>query len=299
MMKNLLLPILLCVTGFAAAQTSKLVFAHQHSDAAFDATSKKLPGGKYYEILQVPFEAEDAAFFVYRSDDFRVVFGVQNEAGQSKLIHDKKAFVKNVTSSVKTPFRPPSPGNYTFVFTTRDSAAMGKFSVDVYMYRKNNDKVRNEGSTFGNKLNYLIGQRFLGFEFVKLSRAMGFGVENFNPTVMLFDDAKCQISDLDGQTSYDCSFPTFTNLDDANKKLEELEAATSAALPGSFIKKITTVDNYVEKARFVRAVRFTEPGLLPFDRDPLHVIDKVKNRVDIKILKGKKPGEYELTYEIN
>jgi hypothetical protein len=232
-MKRSLLPLLLCFVSLAFGQAPNQPFLHQRFDAEFTTASTQTGDGKYFQSLAAPFEVGDAAFIVYRSNDFVVLLGVQDTLGRISLKQDERVFNKTKGSILKLPFRPPFKGNYNVIFSTKEKGATGKFSLDLYLYRKRADRVRNTATTgFSDKLKYLLGQKFLGYEFVKLSQSESFIGANFVPTVKLFNDAECKISVMSGSSTYACNFPDYTDLAAANKKFDELEAATPQHLTG-------------------------------------------------------------------
>ncbi|MEO7216293.1 hypothetical protein [Mucilaginibacter sp.] len=300
-MKRSLLPLLLCFVSFAFAQAQNQPFLHQRFDAEFTAASTQTSDGKYYQSLTIPFDPGDAAFIVYRSGDFSVLLGVQDTLGRISLKQDERVFSKTTGSGLKLPFRPPFAGIYRLLFSTKDKGATGKFSIDLYLYRKGADRVRNTASTvFGDKLQYLQGQKFLGYEFVKLSQSESFMGANFVPTVKLFDDAECKIEVISGSATYACTFPTYTDLAAANAKFDALQAATRSILPVAYGLGVNRADNFTGKTKehFVRGVVFTETGRLPYDVDPMQKITNIKHMVTIS-LNSNKPGEYTLTYDLD
>nr|WP_294941803.1 hypothetical protein [uncultured Mucilaginibacter sp.] len=300
-MKRYLLPLLLCFVSFAYAQTANQPFLFKHFDAEITTASSQTSDGKYYQPIPIPFAVGDMAFIVYRSNDFSVLVGVQDTLGRVSLKQDNKVFDKAKGSQLLLPFRPPFKGNFNFLFSTKDKGATGKFSLDLYLYRKKADWVRKAANaSFSDRLNYLLGQKFLGFELVKLAQTEGF-MANFTPTVKLFDEADCKIKLFSGSTTYGCTFPAFTDLAAVNKKFEELEAATRSILPAAYGRSKNTEANFSGKAkeRFVRDVIFTETGELPFDVDPMQKITGIKHMITISVHKNTVSGEYELTYDLD
>lgn len=300
-MKKILLPFLLCLTGIAFAQVNNSPFLHQRFDSELTAASKKTTEGKYYQNLTVPFDAGDVGYIILRSADFMVLAGFQDTTGNVSVRQDEAKTLKATGSELKLPIRTPFSGMFNLIFSTKEAGVTGKFSVDLYLYRKKYDRVRNTATTpFSDKLKYLIGQKFLGFEFVKQSAISSIFVRNYAPTVKLFEDADCQISELDGSTSYECRF-TYTSLDAVNKKFDELEKATETSIGPAYKKHVYTSAHYSgeEKERFVREVNFVESGLLPVDIDPIHLGLKRKSFLSLKITTTSKPGQYNFTYMID
>jgi hypothetical protein len=300
-MKKILLPFLLCLTGFAFAQVNNSPFLHQRFDSELTAASKKTTEGKYYQNLPIPFDAGDVGYIIFRSADFMVLAGFQDTTGNLSVKQDEAKTLKATGSELKIPIRPPFSGMFNLIFSTKEAGVTGKFSVDLYLYRKKYDRLRNAATPpFSDKLKYLISQKFLGFEFVKQNMLNSILVRNYAPTVKLFEDADCKISELDGSTSYECTF-TYTSLGAANKKFDELEKATETAIGPTYKKYVYTSAQYSgkQKEQFVREVNFVEPGLLPVDIDPIHLALKRKSFLSLKITTTSKPGEYNFTYMID
>ena len=285
---------LLCCTKITMAQSTDSVVQYRMVESAFTDKSKSTTDKRHYEYLPMRMQAGDVALIEFTSGDFVTALMVRDSLGHQGIKEDDTTFFKAVGSKIILPFKAPADGPYYFVFMTRLPGKTGKFKAHIFHYNAHNNRISNT-SSFCDKLKYITGNSYTGFEFLKDKEKKDGG---FDPSITLLPGTSNQISHDLGD-SYTSSFAPTKDLEGMKKKFDELERDINACLT-DHTKKVYTQETIpeFEKKNFVRKVEFTLTGTYPYDLNSTHALGGVK---DIVVLRLDKDGigQYRLRVEID
>ena len=288
--------ILLCCINHTIAQNTDSIVQYRFIESAFTEKSKSTTDKRHYEYFPLNMRAGDIALIEYTSTDFVEALMVRDSLGHQGVKEDDTTFFKTIGSKITLPFKAPADGPYYFVFMTKEPKKTGKFQAHIFIYNSRNNHI-STNSSFCEKLKYITGNSYTGFEFLKDKEQQGVMGSYFTSTINLLPGSVNQVNHDMGD-SYSCNFPSSADLAGLKKKFDDLEHNISSCLP-DHKKKVYTPETLpdFEKKNFVRKVEFTLSGSYPKDLNGIHALSGIKDRVILQLDKDG-ANKYRLKVEI-
>jgi hypothetical protein len=271
------------IDGNAASDT---VIQYRFLQGSLSSTSDRFTNGAYYTYLPINMIKGDMAYFVYKSKDYATAFYVRDSAGTMAGMEDNSGFSKTKGSKIAVPYLAKETGAYYFMFSSKEPGAKGKFSIDLYYYNKETDKVTN-ASPFCDRLRYLLMHDPMKFELLKGAKTSSYVMNIYRPTIALDPSATNEIAESIVEQFYRTNWTPNVSMAKVEGQYNQLVTSIAKCLPAAKRKVYTGVMvSEHDKESFVARTDFSESGKTPGDAYILHRSENIRYKIVVRIEKG-------------
>lgn len=250
------------------------IITHRNYVSEFTSSSSKTIEGSYYKYQPVRLHEGDKIILEYASNDFIPELIIKDSLGD---IVKKIAGFKtsgNVNGKISYVFVATYNMLYYLTFSTTQPNKTGKYHASVYFYNKQADDV-TDNSSFCTKLNYVIANSRLNFDFLKSDNQTQLSTK-YEPTIHLCKEKNCTISEGNNRT-YNCTC---------------LKTNDKAAADKAYAELLADMNSCLEKYNKQSGGTATEPemtykleGNEMSDLNSMHTLMNVKGAVELKCKK--------------